>query len=346
VQGQVIHLGKIAALVNGIVEGDAGIMISGPNSLEEAQPGQIAFIDRPELLPAGEESAASALIVRDGTRVSSKPLIVTEDPRLAFSKVLELFAPRPRVVEGIHPTATVGQNVTLGEGVSVGAHAVIEDGVTLGDRAIVYPLAYVGHDASIGDGAIIYPHAFIGERTLIGNRSIIHAGAVIGCDGFGYLQTAAGHRKIPQVGTVVIGEDVEIGACATVDRATVSATRIGNGTKVDDHVHVAHNCVIGENCLLCGQVGIAGSTTVGNNVVMGGQVGVNDHVRISDNIVIGAQAGVMGNLEEPGVYSGYPARSHQGQLRVTAATMRLPETIKKMRLLEKRLEELEAKIGS
>jgi len=344
VQGQAIHLGTIAALVNGTVEGDAGVVIFGPNSLEEAQPGQIAFIDRPELLPAGHESAASALIVRDSTRVSSKPLIVTEDPRLAFSKVLELFAPQPRVVDGVHPTACVGHNVTLGEGVSIGAHAVVEDGVRLGDGVIVYPLAYVGHDASIGERTILSPHVFIGERTIIGKGSIIHAGAVIGCDGFGYLQTGHGHQKIPQVGTVIIGDGVEIGACATVDRATVAATRIGNGTKVDDHVHVAHNCVIGENCLLCGQVGIAGSTTVGNNVVMGGQVGVNDHVRIGDNVVVGAQAGVMGNIEEPGVYSGYPARPHQGQLRVAAATMRLPEMVKKMRMLEKRLEELERKL--
>lgn len=341
VQTQTIPLGKIAAFVDGTVEGDAAVAIAGPGTLDCAEAGQIVFVDRPELLEIGEQSAAAALIVPPAVRTSAKPIIVTEDPRLAFSKVLELFAPRPRVHPGIHPTAVLGVNVQLGEGVSIGAHAVVEDNVVIGDGVVIYPLAYVGHDVTIGAHSVVYPHVFIGERVVIGKRAIIHAGAMIGCDGFGYLQTQSGHRKIPQVGTVIIGDDVEIGACSTVDRATVAATRIGNGTKIDDHVHIAHNCVIGENCLLCGQVGIAGSTTVGNNVVMGGQVGVNDHVHIADNTVIGAQAGVFGDIREPGVYSGYPARPHQSQLRVAAATQRLPDLLKKLRTLEQRLAELE-----
>lgn len=336
-----IPLGKLAALVDGIVEGDSSVSILGPGALEAAQEGQIVFVERPELLAVGEESAAAALIVPPDMRTNVKPIIVTEDPRLAFSKILEVFAPEPRVFPGVHPTAVIGKHVTLGPNVSVGAHAVVEDNVILKDGAIIYPLAYVGHEAQIGAGTRIHPHVYIGERVVVGDRTIIHACSAIGCDGFGYLQTRQGHRKIPQIGTVIVGDDVEIGACCTVDRATVSATRIGNNTKVDDQVHIAHNCEIGENCLLCGQVGIAGSTKVGNNVVMGGQVGVNDHVEIGDNIVVGAGAGVFGSLWEPGVYSGYPARPHQSQLRVSAAAQRLPDLIKKLRALEQRIEELE-----
>lgn len=335
-----IPLGQIAALVNGTLEGDAGTAIRGPGTLEHAESGQIIFVERPELLPAGEESAASALIVPPSARTTAKPIIVTENPRLAFSKVLELFAPTPRAYPGVHPTAVVGKGVRMAEGVSVGAYAVIEDDVTLEEGCIIHPLAYVGHEAVIGAESRLLPHVFVGERVVIGRRTVIHAGAMVGCDGFGFLPTPQGHHKIPQVGTVIIGDDVEIGACATVDRATVGATRIGNGTKIDDHVHVAHNCVIGDNCLLCGQVGIAGSTTVGSNVVMGGQVGVNDHVRIGDNIIIGAQAGVFGNLDEPGIYSGYPARPHQSQLRVSAASQKLPDLIKRVRALESQMARL------
>jgi UDP-3-O-[3-hydroxymyristoyl] glucosamine N-acyltransferase len=343
VDSQSIPLAKLAALVDGSVEGDTGVSINGPGVLESAEAGQIVFVDRPELLPAGEQSKAAALIVPPGARTQAKPIIVTEDPRLAFQKILELFAPEPRAYPGVHPTAVLGRGVTLGEGVSVGAHAVVEDNVVLRDGAIVFPLAYIGHEAEIGEETRVYPQAFVGERVIVGARCMIHAGAMLGCDGFGFLQTAQGHRKIPQIGTVILGDDVEIGACATVDRATVAATRIGRGTKIDDHVHVAHNCVIGEHCLLCGQVGIAGSTTIGNYVIMGGQAGVNDHVHIADNVIIGAATDVLGDITEPGVYSGYGARPHQTQLRVQAASVRVPDLIKKVRALEKRLQELESR---
>lgn len=341
----VIPLGRIAAHVGGQVEGDPDVLISGPSTLEEAQAGHIVFVDRPELLSVGEGSNASALIVSPASRTQSKPIVVTEDPKLAFSKVLELFAPRPRVYPGVHPTAVLGDNVTLGENVSVGANAVVGDNAIIKDGAIVHPLAYIGHEVTIGEGTEICPQAYIGDRVTIGKRTLVLAGAVIGCDGFGFLQTPQGHKKIPQIGTVIIGDDVEIGACTTIDRATISATRIGDGTKIDDQVHVAHNCVVGRNCLLCGQVGIAGSTTLGDNVVMGGQVGVNDHVKIASNTVIAAQSGVMGDIQEPGVYFGSPARPHQKQLRVMALTHRLPELLKQIKDMEARIEELERRLG-
>lgn len=340
-----IPLARIAAHVEGTVLGDAGTLISGAGTLEEAEAGHIVFVERAEMLTAGEQSNASALIVAPGLSSSAKPIVVTEDPRLAFSKVLELFAPKPNAHPGVHPTAVLGRNVTLGERVSIGAHAVIGDNVIIGDDTIIHPLAYIGHDATIGSSTQIAPQVYIGDRVTVGDRTTILAGAVIGCDGFGFLQTRLGHRKIPQIGTVAIGNDVEIGACSTVDRATVSVTRIGDGTKIDDQVHVAHNCVIGRNCLLCGQVGIAGSTRVGDNVVMGGQVGVSDHVTIGDNVVVAGKSGVFGDIDKPGVYSGYPARPHKKQLRTIAMSHRLPDLVEQIKKMEARIAELEQKLA-
>lgn len=337
-----IPLSQLAALVDGQSEGEE-VLITGVNTIDSAGEGQIVFVDRPELLPVGEASSAAALIVSPASRTCLKPVIVTEDPRLAFSKVLALFAPERRVFAGIHPTAVLGQDVKVGKNVSIGAHAVIGDHVIIDDDAVIHPLAYLGHEVSIGANSEIHPQAYIGERVSVGRNCIIHAGAVIGCDGFGYLQQRDGHRKIPQIGTVIIEDEVEIGANSTVDRATVAATIIGAGTKIDDAVHIAHNCVIGKHCLLAGQVGIAGSTEIGDYVVMGGQVGVNDHVRICGQVIVAAQAGVFADIEEPGVYSGYPARPHRNQMRVLAATQKVPEMAKTIRDLEERIAQLEAR---
>ena len=336
-----IPLSKLASLIDGQVEGEE-VTITGVNTVDDATDGQIAFVDRPELLPLGERSAAAALIVAPTSRTSAKPIIVTEDPRLAFSKVLAIFAPERRVYEGIHPTAVIGAKAQLAPNVSIGAHAVLGDNVSVGADSIIHPLAYVGHDARIGQNSAIHPQAYIGERIIIGDNCTIHAGAVIGSDGFGYLQQATGHRKIPQIGTVIIEDDVEIGANSTIDRATIAATIIGAGTKIDDSVHIAHNCVIGKHCLFAGQVGIAGSTEIGDFVVMGGQAGINDHIKICSQSVIGAQAGVFGTISEPGVYSGYGAGPHAHQLRILAVTQKLPELLKTVRDLQRRIAELES----
>lgn len=338
-----IPLSKLASLVDGQLEGDE-VTITGVNTIDDVSAGQIAFVDRPELLSVGEASAAAALIVPPQARTSAKPIIVTEDPRLAFSKVLAVFAPQRRVHDGIHPTAVIGASPRLGRNVSIGAHAVIGDHVTIADDAVIHPLAYVGHDVSIGQNSEIHPQAFIGERVSIGRNCFIHAGAAIGCDGFGYLQQPTGHRKIPQIGTVIIEDDVEIGANATIDRATVAATIIGAGTKIDDGVHIAHNCVIGKHCLFAGQVGIAGSTEVGDFVVMGGQAGINDHIKICGHTIIGAQAGVFGDVTAPGIYSGYGAGPHRDQLRILAATQRLPDLVRTIRQLQERITQLEARL--
>lgn len=337
-----IPLSRIAALVSGSHQGDE-VTITGVNTLDAAGAGDIVFIDRPELLPVGEQSQAAALIVAPSAQTTAKPIIVTEDPRLAFSKVLELFAPERSVYEGVHPMAVLGANVTLGPGVSVGAHAYVGDGATLDEGAVIHPLAYVGRNAVIGADTEIHPQAYIGERVLVGRGCIIYPGAVIGSDGFGFHVEAGRPRKIPQIGTVILEDEVTVGANSTIDRATIAATIIGSGTKIDDNVHVAHNCVVGRNCLFAGQVGIAGSTEIGDNVVMGGQVGVNDHIRISSRVMVGAQAGVFSDLPEPGTYSGYPARDHRSQLRVLAATQKLPDVLRRLKELEDRLAQLEGR---
>ena len=342
--GNAISLSELATLINGKPEG-CEVTITGVNTVHEARDGDIAFVDRLELLAFGEQSSATALIVPPVARTKAKPIIVTEDPRLAFSKVLELFAPERRVAAGVHPTAAVGSNARLGDNVSIGAHAYVGDNATIEADVVIHPLAYLGHEVTVGDNTEIHPQTYVGDRVTIGRNCIIHAGAVIGSDGFGYLQQSHGHRKIPQIGTVIIEDDVEVGANSTIDRATIAATIIGAGTKIDDNVHIAHNCIIGKNCLFAGQVGIAGSTEVGDYVVMGGQVGVNDHVRICGNVMIGAQAGVFSDIGEPGVYSGYPARNHRAQMRILAASQKLPDLLKRVRELEERIAELEGRKG-
>jgi UDP-3-O-[3-hydroxymyristoyl] glucosamine N-acyltransferase len=339
------RLDELAERVNGELRGDGDITITGVGHVEDAQPGQIAFVDGPKLLPVCESCNASAIIVPPDVEIESRPFIVTEDPRLAFSQILELFAPERRPEPGIHATAVLGGNVSIGERVSIGAHCYVGDDAIIGDDAVIHPLVYIGPEACMGRGCEVYPQAYIGPRVKLGRRVIIHAGAAVGADGFGFLQTEEGHRKIPQIGTAIIDDDVEIGANSTVDRATIGVTRIGAGTKIDDQVHVAHNVVIGRNCLLCGQVGIAGSSKIGDNVVMGGQVGINDHVEIGNDIVLGAQAGVFGDLDKPGIYSGYPARPHNEQLRLLAQMRRLPDLVGRIKELERMVGELRERLG-
>ncbi|MGI5820027.1 MAG: UDP-3-O-(3-hydroxymyristoyl)glucosamine N-acyltransferase [Armatimonadota bacterium] len=340
------RLAELAERIEGELRGDGDVTITGVGHLEDASEGEITFADGPRVQSLANASRASALIVPPEVAVEHKPFIVTEDPRLAFSKVLELFAPDRRPAPGVHPTAVLGANVSLGENVSVGAHSYVGDGAIIGDNTVVHPLAYVGPETLIGSDCEIHPQVYVGPRVRMGDRVMVHAGASVGADGFGYLQTAQGHRKIPQIGTVILEDDVEVGANSTIDRATVAATTIGAGTKIDDQVHVAHNVRMGKNCLLCGQVGIAGSTTIGDNVVMGGQAGVNDHVEIGDNIIIAARASVFGNINEEGIYSGYPAAPHQQQLRAIALTRRLPRLMDRIKELEQTVENLRSRLDS
>ncbi len=338
------RLSEIARLVSGELVGDDDVRITGVSTFDRAGEGDLVFIDDPSKLSLADVSLAAAVLAPRSGHSHLKPTIVTEDPKLAFSRILELFAPEPSVEIGVHPTAVVAPSVSLGLGVAIGPYAVVEDGARLGDGVVVYPFAFVGRESDIGEDTVLWPHVYVGERVTIGKRCRIHAGTAIGADGFGYLSTREGHRKIPQIGTVVVEDDVEIGANCSVDRATITVTRIGAGTKIDDQVHVAHNCDIGRCCLLCGQVGIAGSTTLGDFVVMGGQAGAADHVNIAPGTTVAAAGGVIGNIAEPGIYSGFPARPHSHQLRVMAVEQKLPEMASRMRAMERQIAELQRRL--
>ncbi len=337
-------LSQLAELLRGTALGE-DVTITGVGTLREAEDGQIAFIEKADMLPLGEACGASALIVPPATESGKKPMIVTEDPRLAFSRVLEIFAPEPRYYPGVHPTAVVEDGVTLGRNVSIGANAFVGQNTIIGKNTIIHPLAYVGHEATIGDDVRIHPQVFVGERVIVGARCTIHAGAAVGADGFGFAPTPQGYHKIVQIGTVIIEDDVDIGANVTIDRATVTVTRIGAGTKLDDGVHIAHNVTMGKNCMLCGQVGVAGSATIGDNVVMGGQAGINPHVTICDNVEIGGKAGVISDITEPGTYSGFPATRHMEQMRIQASARRVPKLLKQVKELKARIEQLELQLG-
>ena len=334
-------LGELAALVGGEVVGDPAIEVSGAADIADACEGDIVFAESPKHLTHALKSAAVAVIARPEALNSHKPLIRTANPRLAFAKVLGALAPSSERPLGIHPTASVGSNLQSGDGLSVGSNAFIGDDVSLGSDVWIHPLVYIGNNVRIGSGCVLHPSVSILDNVTIGDNVIIHAGAVVGSDGFGYTLAGTEHFKIPQVGTVVIGDDVEIGANVTIDRARTGKTVIGRGTKIDNLVHIAHNVTIGENCIIVAQVGISGTVKVGDNVVFGGQSGVKDHVTIGDNSMVCARAGIIGDVPRDSHVSGMPAVPHNEQMRAQAALLRLPELLKTIRSLEKRIKALE-----
>lgn len=336
-------LNEVAELIGGTVENGEGIIITGASGINEAREGDITFLADPRYAPLMESTAAAAVVVKsDWQVVTDKPLVRVEHPTLAFSALLDLFGP-PKITfpVGVHETAIVSPNATLGKGVSIGPYAVIEDGAVIGDNTIIRSGVYIGHETRVGSGCHCYPNVVIRERCEIGDRVIIHCGTVIGGDGFGYVAIKQVHHKIPQIGKVVIEDDVEIGANVTVDRARFSRTIIREGTKIDNLVQIAHNCDIGEHSIVVAQVGISGSTVVGKNVILAGQVGVVGHVNIGDNTIIGAKGGVSRNVPANSFYIGIPAVEAKAFKKTHAATMRLPKLMAKVRELEEKVAFLE-----
>ncbi len=312
-------LSELAQIAGGALDGDGNIIITGAASIDDVSNGEITFLENDSLLARGEQSDASALIVPETVLRCAKPAIRTAHPRFVFAKVLELFAPSRPVPIGIHPTAVVGKNVQIGKNVSIQAQCFVDDDAVLEDGVVLHPQVYIGAGTRVGANTIVYARATIHHHCTIGANVIIHSGAVIGSDGFGYVQNGGRHHKIPQIGTVHIEDDVEIGANVTIDRATVSTTRIGRGTKIDNLVHIGHNADIGENCIICGQVGLCGSVTLRDGVMLGGQVGVGEHITIGREALVGAQGGVISDVPDGQFYSGYPARPHSEQMRQLAA---------------------------
>lgn len=334
------QLREIAELVNGILLGDGDIEITGVSNIEEAGISDIIFAVSPHLDKAALSSAA-AVIIPNTITAFDKPAIRVENPRVAFTELLKIFTAKNPVQLGVHATAVIGRGVTLGENVAIMAHAVIADHVKIGDNAIIYPHTYIGSEVTIGSDSIIYPNVIVHEHCHIGNRSILHGGAVIGSDGFGFITVEGRHQKVPQVGNVIIEDDVEIGANTTIDRATTGSTIVKRGTKIDNLVHLAHNVIVGEDCFFIALTGIAGSTKIGNNVTFAGQSGCNGHITIGDNCVFAARAGAISDVPAGSFYAGFPAKPHKEWLRGEAGINKVPDLIKKVRDLEKRLAAME-----
>ena len=334
-------LGEIARLIGGETVGDKEIVIKGLSGIKEAEESDLTFVANPKYLPLMEETKASGIIVSRDIEFSGKPLIRVENPDMAFARTVSLFAPETVHPKGIHPDARIGKNVKLGKDVALSAYVVIEDNVEIGDKTIIYAGVYIGHDTRIGADTLIYPHVTIKERVNIGNRVIIHSGTVIASDGFGFSTVRGVHHKIPQIGTVVIEDDVEIGANVTIDRARFDKTLIKKGTKIDNLVQIAHNVTIGEHSIIVAQTGISGSVEIGKGVILAGQSGVIGHVRVGDNVIAAARTGITKSIPDNALISGFPAKVHKKEMKIKASLGRLPELLEEIKTLRKRIEKLE-----
>ena len=340
-----MRLVEIARIVDGEVCGDSSIIITGISGIKEAKEGDVTFVANPKYASLMKSTAASAIITSYEVNNSSKPLIKTKDPSLAFAKIVSHVGPNKiKHPYGVHPTAIVADGVHLGEDVAVGPYTIVEKGASIGDKTIIYGGCYVGHDVKIGKGTLIYPLVSLRERVEVGDRVIIHSGTVIGSDGFGFATVQGVQEKIPQIGTVIIEDDVEIGANVTIDRARFDKTLIGRGTKIDNLVQIAHNVTVGEDSIIVAQAGISGSTVVGNKVILAGQAGIVGHISIGDGAVVAAQAGVTKSVPENVKVSGYPAKPHEQAKRVNACVQRLPLAYNKIKELEEEIEKLKGTI--
>ena len=334
-------LGELAAYVGGHLAdaADAGLEIAGLNNLEGATAHDLTFAVEPHFEEA-KGTKAAAIMLPEGIEGFTQPVLYVDEPRAAFAKLLELFTPKLVFPQGVSPQAHIGQDVKIGKDVVIMPFAVVDDHAVIGDRVTLYPHTYIGQYAEVGDDTVIYSNVTVREHCHVGRRCIIQSSAVIGSDGFGFTTKDGVHTKVPQVGNVVIEDDVEIGAHDGIDRAAMGSTRIGHGTKIDNLVHIGHNCQIGPNCLIEAQTGISGSTNVGHNVTFGGQVGTVGHINIGANSVYAARSGIIGDMPEGVFCAGFPVQSHTEWLRMQAAMKHLPELRKEVKALRKELDKM------
>ncbi len=331
---------QLAELVAGTVEGDASRRVEGVASVDRAGPTDVTFVvDARYAQRLGPRSVGACLIAPDmQMEANGTAYIRVESPELAFSKLLGVFHPEHRPDPGVHPTAIVGRGSRIGADASIGPYVTIGEDTVIGSGTQVGPNTHIDDDVVIGQDCRIGPGCTILHDTAVGNRVRIYTGVRLGVDGFGYTPGADGLMRIPQVGRCIIHDDVEIGANCTVDRGALGDTVIGQGTKIDNLVHVAHNAAIGENCIIVAQAGIAGSVEMGAGTHVGGQAGVSGHLSIGPGARIAGQAGVFGDIPAGETYSGYPARPHRESLRASALTLRLPELFRRLVRLERRLD--------
>ncbi len=338
-----MKLNDLAVLLGAELSGSGDAEITGAAGVREAGEGQITFITGKNYLKELEHSRASAVLAPTDTPDMSLPLLRVKNPRLAFARAIGLFYVKPYSPAGISDRTAVGKDVMIGTDCSIHPFAVLADKVRIGNRVTIYPGVFVGQDSVIDDDSVIYANVSIGHKITVGKRVIIHSGTVIGSDGFGFVTEGGKHHKIPQVGGVIIEDDVEIGANCSIDRATLGNTLIKQGTKLDNQVHIAHNVTIGEHCLIAGQVGIAGSSTLGNYVIFGGQAGVADHTIVGDRVMAGGKAVITKDVEAGQIIAGFNAMPIRDWLKVQAVLPKLPELKKAITKLEKKLQELNEK---
>jgi UDP-3-O-[3-hydroxymyristoyl] glucosamine N-acyltransferase len=337
---------QLAALVQGQVHGDGAIVIHAARALSEAGPHDITFVEnernlrhfagcraRVLVVPAALAACHGELLAEDGTPLT---LIAARDSLLAFSAIVQHLHGRPELPpHGIDPRASVHPGAVVGPDASIHPFAAVGEGSVLGARCRLYPGAVVGRNCRLGDDVVLYPHAVLYDGTVVGHRVIVHAHAVLGADGFGYRLQDGRHVKVPQLGHVEVGDDVEVGACTTIDRGTFQPTRVGAGTKIDNLVMIAHNCQIGRHNLFVSQVGIAGSSSTGDYVVLAGQVGIADHVHIHDRAVIGARSGLFRDVPAGERMLGTPARPERDEKRILLSLEKLPELCRDVKQLKR-----------
>ena len=331
-----MRLDEIAEAVGGALEGDGAVLISGAASLEDATEKDICFIKEAKQAGSLSECRASAFIVPPGVSLG-KPSIISENPLMAFSRAMDLLYPEDKPEPGVHPSAMINPGATLGQEVHVGPFAAIGPGTTIGEGSVIMAGAKVGAGCEIGPQCVIHENVVIKDGTRMGRRCVIHPLTVIGSDGFGYARTKQGESvKIRHVGAVLLEDDVEIGACSSVDRAMMGYTVIRQGVKIDNQVQIAHNVVIGENTIIAGCAGVAGSATIGKNVMIGGAAAVSDHVTVADGVMIAGLTGVHTNLEKPGVYSGPLAMPNMEYKRFILSGKRLEKLAERVKGLERK----------
>lgn len=315
---------EAADLVQGKLVGDSSLSVDGVCSLENPKPGHLSMITSKKQIGPALKSPISLFLAPPGFSLPNKTVIYVPEPRLALATLLSFFHPPESPKPYLHPTAVISPLATISPGCSIGPYCVVEHHAFIAPRCHLKSHVFVGAHSVIGENTIIYSHVTIYSHTKIGRNVSIHANTVVGSDGFGYHQLPdQSHKKIPQVGYTIIEDDVEIGANVTIDRGTIDETRIGRGTKIDNHVHIGHNVKIGKRCIILAYAGISGSVTIGDDCILAGKTGVKDHVHITDRVILASRAGVTKDITEPGIYSGFPAQKHSLNMKMEAALRRI-----------------------